>query len=624
MIENYRSELLWDLFMSSPEIAPALDALGFVADTRFEPAPNTPTVLEDFEGGTADLAWQAFDGTYNGPVLNTDRSAINASEWVGSYQKGEGAAFSFFRARLPEPLDLSTNNQVSIQVNASAPTRLLLKLEGGGQAIERSVNIATAGVWRTYTFDFIDAACYTGLTDIILFFDPGEVGSSDNYLFDNIVVSPAGPCSGTDMDPTVIDDFECQRNGNYTIGSEFLSVISNPDGGTDSDNRSSRVGAFDDQPGAYNALVADFGEPIDLTTNNQFSITIWAPVTGNILFKLEGESADGQPLTPVEFSRTITATESWQTYAVDLSALDGVGYTRLVFFFGAGTDNATVNTYFVDDLRLTRPVYLNDCVIDLETAARTPVSGTYFANGSLDNAGLVVVENPVRDGNNASDQVALFQEAADGTQPFAGLGLALTNPVTLSAGAKTATLDVWMPRAATVVLKLEQGDRVPAATGDVAAAYTTPGAWQKLTFDLSAAVDGARYERITLILNSTEIPAGDQTYYFDNLAVGSGTCGSGAVRSAFGTGGAQSEVVTDGPLRTYPNPIGSELTIESPAGVAHLTLVSMLGQTVRELKVENTQAPIRWGLTSLEGGTYLLIARDDAGRVVGRSVVIKQ
>ncbi|THH37512.1 glucoamylase family protein [Neolewinella litorea] len=33
MIENYRSGLLWDLFMSSPEIAPALDAVGFEEDS---------------------------------------------------------------------------------------------------------------------------------------------------------------------------------------------------------------------------------------------------------------------------------------------------------------------------------------------------------------------------------------------------------------------------------------------------------------------------------------------------------------------------------------------------------------------------------------------------------------
>ncbi len=33
MIENYRSGLLWDLFMSNPEIGPALNSIGFVEDT---------------------------------------------------------------------------------------------------------------------------------------------------------------------------------------------------------------------------------------------------------------------------------------------------------------------------------------------------------------------------------------------------------------------------------------------------------------------------------------------------------------------------------------------------------------------------------------------------------------
>jgi hypothetical protein len=32
MIENYRSGLVWKLFMSNPEIAPALERIGFVKD----------------------------------------------------------------------------------------------------------------------------------------------------------------------------------------------------------------------------------------------------------------------------------------------------------------------------------------------------------------------------------------------------------------------------------------------------------------------------------------------------------------------------------------------------------------------------------------------------------------
>lgn len=55
MIENYRTELLWDLFMSNPEIQPALEAIGFVEDimtsTHHEPLQQSeldvfPTIFK--------------------------------------------------------------------------------------------------------------------------------------------------------------------------------------------------------------------------------------------------------------------------------------------------------------------------------------------------------------------------------------------------------------------------------------------------------------------------------------------------------------------------------------------------------------------------------------------------
>ncbi len=45
MIENYRSGLLWDLFMSSPEIAPALAAIGFVEDSLSTAVISPPDFL---------------------------------------------------------------------------------------------------------------------------------------------------------------------------------------------------------------------------------------------------------------------------------------------------------------------------------------------------------------------------------------------------------------------------------------------------------------------------------------------------------------------------------------------------------------------------------------------------
>lgn len=63
MIENFRSGLLWDRFMRNPEIAPALDAIGFVADPvsthqppSFLPVEVYPTLTDgEFFVRTSDI-----------------------------------------------------------------------------------------------------------------------------------------------------------------------------------------------------------------------------------------------------------------------------------------------------------------------------------------------------------------------------------------------------------------------------------------------------------------------------------------------------------------------------------------------------------------------------------------
>ena len=47
MIENYRTGLLWDVFMSSPEIEPALTAVGFVTDSTTTAVTGLPDFLEE-------------------------------------------------------------------------------------------------------------------------------------------------------------------------------------------------------------------------------------------------------------------------------------------------------------------------------------------------------------------------------------------------------------------------------------------------------------------------------------------------------------------------------------------------------------------------------------------------
>ncbi|MBB4079549.1 hypothetical protein GGR28_002174 [Lewinella aquimaris] len=886
---------------------------------------NAQVVLEDFEGGTADLPWQAFEGTYAGPVENPEDSTANTSEWVGSYTKAGDKAYSYFVAKLDAPLDLSTNNQFSIQIYAGAATQLLMKLEGGGQNIERTVNIATANVWRTYTFDFSAAAGFTGLTDIILFFDPGVETSTDTYLFDNLIASPAGPCAGTVKDETIVDDFECQRNatygvpgfndievivnpdksgintsdsvgqytdrdgafhalvidynsaidlstnnmlcmkvwapiagdilfkleggtsaaverratvsetstwtevcidfsdqasanhkkiviflnvgvdeaegdiyyidditltpapaaepledfeggaklswgplngnsdlngtfngpivnpdtdintsstvGSYTRGSslfstltatlpagldlssnpqlnldvwvpadgtevtlqlvsatdgpknatatattgqewqtlnfnfeefdditdfqqiniqfapnttgtglylfdnltqgqstvdacadvepdptilddfecqrnatysgdaQFLTVVDNPDAGDDSPNKSTKVGKFDDQPGSFNALVVDYATPIDLSLRNQFSATVWAPVEGQLLFKLEGGTGAN-----VEKFVEIDTVNAWSTYTVDFSDAVGGGYTKLVLFFGAGEDNAAVNTYYIDDLGFSRAPYAASCISTFDNVDYTLADWTYFANGDFSENDFIISDNPKTTGINDSERVGTFEEATNG-EPFAGMYSDLEAPIVLTSGAKFVTMKVLMDFATTVAFKLERPRDGAPGSGDVIAEYTTPGDWQELTFDMSALPDGAMYDRITIIMNNTEIPTAAMTYYFDDIAVGGGDCGN--LTSLFAP-------VTIESLRVFPNPISNQLTIENALGATSFTLTNMLGQQVARKQDTGAGTQVQWELGELAKGTYLLTAQDRTGRMIARSMVVKR
>ena len=888
--------------------------------------PAQAVVLEDFEGGVADLNWMAFDGTYDGPVLNQADSLRNTSEWAGSYTKG-APAFSTFLADFDAPLDLSVNNRFSIQINAGAATSLLMKLEGGGQSIERRVNITVPNFWRTYTFDFFDAREMTGLNRIVLFFDAGTEDSMDTYLFDNLIALPADDCSGTVEDVTIIDDFECQRNAAYGGGFDELEVIDNPvpgginqstgvgeytdqpgefaglvidyDGGldlsvnnficidvyapvagnllvklqggismpfevgnqvettnewvqvcvdfssqaaadhdelvfffnagengegdiyyidnitrtpapvqaaledfedganlswgpannnptvngtyngvvanpmmgegnmspnvgsytragtnfstlsaelqegldlsanpqmnldvllpagssavtlqlvsalegprsisvtgveagswqtvnfnfeefaevddffqvnilfdpntmmtgtyfydnlaqgittvdacvevpTDEDvlddfecqrnanytccdvtvmpannpqitpaNTSLRVGEVMDPPGGFNALVIDNGEAFDLSLKNQLSMKILAPVAGQILFKLEGG-----PNAALEIFQDIPAVGEWTTMTVDLSGAAGQGYTRLALFFGAGTDNATANIYYIDDVELNRAPFSMDCVTTFEGDDITLENWMYFANGSLEAEPFVIESNPLVSDGNQSESVGSFLKASDG-ETFAGITSVPIAPIVIS-DVKTATIKILMPVAGNVVLKLEapRGEALP--SGDLVAEYTTPNEWQTLTFDLSSTQGGMpieagfAYDRLTLIPNIGVIPDATQMIFFDDIAVGGAMCGT---TSLFNPAPRLAD------LRVFPNPVGERLTIENADDATDFAVHNLLGQQLRTLRSERGSPRLDMDMSDLPRGTYVLTARNRSGQLVARTKFVKE
>ena len=597
-------------------VADAAGDVYYLDDLTLTPTPAAEP-LEDFEGG-ANLSWGPLndDAALNGAfatIVNPDQSAPNTSATVGSYTRGS-SLFSTLTAALPGGLDLSGNPQINLDVWAPADavtvTLQLVSATSGPKNAEATV--AAAQTWQTLSFNFADFADVTDFERINLLFAPNSAGAG-LYLFDNLVQGQAtvDACADVQPDPNVLDDFECQRNASYTVGAEFLTVIDNPDDGEDSPNRSTRVGAFAEQPGEFNALSIDYGQEFDLRIVNQLSASVWSPVEGQLLFKLEGDGVPG-----VERYIDIDTTDAWSTYSADFSGV-GAGYTRAVLFFNVAVNNTTVDTFYVDNVRLGRAAYVSSCVSNFDTLDFSVTEWQYFANGSNNDNQFLISENPDSSGTNPSAFVGTFEEAADGQQDFAGIFAVLDAPVALPNDNKTVSIKVFMTVAGTITLKLENNGPAVPDTPDNDLEYDTPGEWQELVFDFTDVVpDGQTYDQITLLMNRSVTPDADLVHYFDDIAVGGGDCSQ--LVSIFNP-------VPLADLRAYPNPIDQQLTIDNPERATSLSaLTNMLGQRVKTLVDQGAGTQVQWPLADLAPGTYLLTAQDQSGKLVARTKVVKR
>jgi len=83
MIENQRTGLLWELFMQNPEIAPALQAIGFQADS----SPAEEAFLT--ENGFDALLFPTLIPS-DGGVLNLEFSSLKKQKMTAQIFDGQG------------------------------------------------------------------------------------------------------------------------------------------------------------------------------------------------------------------------------------------------------------------------------------------------------------------------------------------------------------------------------------------------------------------------------------------------------------------------------------------------------------------------------------------------------
>ena len=318
----------------------------YYIDDMFFGAPPTicsDPILTDFE---CDIPSHPFTGgVMVDNIANPFSGGINTSANVGEATDNGTEPFDAVIIDYGAQIDLTTNPifHIKIYTELTTPIPFVAKVEGGTTPLEVSTTIDDTDQWAEYTFDFSSVAD-SGNTRLVLFFNFNQSNgtTTDTYYIDDMFFGPPPTmCS----DP-ILTDFECDIPSHPFTGGVMVNTIANPFlGGA---NTSASVGeATDNGTEPFDAIIVDYGSPIDLTTNPIFHITVYTELTTPIPFvaKVEGGT------TPLEISTTIDVSDQWMEFTFDFSSVADSGNTTLVIFFNFNQSNGTTtDTYYIDDL----------------------------------------------------------------------------------------------------------------------------------------------------------------------------------------------------------------------------------------------------------------------------------
>ena len=293
---------------------------------------NAQVCYADFEG--PGLTFLGLDGVLTSPEPNPNANAINSSANCAKYVKSNMHAYSLILADNGTAFDLSVNNQFKIDIYATVATQFIFKLEGSGGGFEKTIDIAVANEWVTYTIDFSAQSFNTGLSKVVMFFDPGVETSSDTYYFDNVCAGSGKVC---------YSDFEGPGLTFLGLDGVLTAPVANPT--PNAINNSANVAQYVKSGAhAYSLILADNGTPFDLSVNNQFQIDVLAAVPTQFIFKIEGTGGG------FEITKNIAVTGAWQTYTFDFSAqAANTGLSKIILFFDPGVETST-DTYYFDNV----------------------------------------------------------------------------------------------------------------------------------------------------------------------------------------------------------------------------------------------------------------------------------
>ena len=140
-------------------------------------------------------------------------------------------------------------------------------------------------------------------------------------------------------------DFEGAKPPFNGFGGSSYDVVANPS--ATGINTSSKVGKYiKGTDGNWAGIQTNLTNKIDFSTNTTFTYSVYSPVIGKALFKVE--TIDGSS-TPVEVFANVTQVNQWQTLSFDFTGATSNTFNRISLFLDF--DNNVGGTFYFDDIK---------------------------------------------------------------------------------------------------------------------------------------------------------------------------------------------------------------------------------------------------------------------------------
>lgn len=318
----------------------------------------------EFVSDNPNIAPALMGGMYYG-VANPDMSGINTSARCGSYMRNAVETFDYFIA-LPAGgftnLDEFTSGDNFFTLDVWSPedsTSFIISFENREVALIDPDSLdgvhsrfeafsSVANAWQTITFSFLDFPdlniSENQIDQMALLVNSGEENNAVTIYFDNFI----GPDFGCDdVDPNeVIEDFECQRNLEYTFTHGALSYVTNPD---QSGINTSEKAGFYESLGAgdennNDVTIFTFDEPINMSQNKRISLKVKSTFVKMVQLTLQGSGNSYTKELELDGSNT------WKEYIFNFSDIldNSVDINQALLIFAPGETDFGYNFYYDD------------------------------------------------------------------------------------------------------------------------------------------------------------------------------------------------------------------------------------------------------------------------------------